>query len=160
MIISSILTDGKIHTALCRIVIQHGRFHIGKNLCLRAQRGQMPYVYKILRRDGSIDLRHLKSIPHQCKCQLKWISVHALPYCKRGIRTDFPEMFHSCLRLFLTGFLVKRNAKNLSKGTVLIFDLIHLIKPSKLNKRDLQPIMKILCRKPCFRMEHQIKIGL
>ena len=93
MIISSILTDGKIHTTLCRIIIQHGRFHIGKNLCLRAQRGQMPYVYKILRRDGSIDLRHLKSIPHQCKCQLKWISVHALPYCKRGIRTDFPEKF-------------------------------------------------------------------
>ena len=160
MIISRILTNRKIYATLCWIIIQHGRFHIGKNLRARAQLSQMSYVYKILSCNSSIDLRHLKSIAHQRKCQLKRISVHALPYCKGGIRTNFSELFHRPGSLILILLLVKSHPKDLSQSPILIFDLIHLIEPSKLNKRDLQPVMKILCRKPCFRMKHQIEISL
>ena len=120
----------------------------------------MPYVYKILGCDSSVDLRHPETIPHQGQGQLKGISVHALPYSKRRIRTDLPESLHCLFCCFFIHFLIKRDSKNLSQGTILIFDLICLVEPPKLNKRNLQPVMKILRCKPCFRMKHQIKIGL
>ena len=60
VIISCILSYSEVHSAPGRIVIQHGGFHIGKNLCIRTQFRKMPYVYKILGCDSSVDLRTRK----------------------------------------------------------------------------------------------------
>ena len=57
-----------------------------------------------------------------------------------GVLSETPEHFSKCL--------------------ILAGDLVCLVESPEFNKRNLQTVMKILCRKSGFRVKYQIKICL
>ena len=126
MIISCILSYG-IFTPLSRIVIQHGWFHIGKTLVSGLNSARCR-IYKSSRRDRSVNLRHLESIPTRARASSK-----DLRSCTPLLQKTHPDRpFRNRSTACSAAFLYRPDQRKCpvpTQGLILILDLICLIEP-------------------------------
>lgn len=105
------------------------------------------FFYLMMDETDIVTGRHLKKIPKAVE-----------EICERSIRTDFSEVFYRLFCRLSIRSCIKSNSQHRTKCLILILYFICLIQASKLNKRNLQTLMKVLCRCSCFLVKYQIEV--